>query len=98
MMLSFFLVSASGFSKAGATVIQLMVAATWPVASIGASAAGSVLRRSTLAGSMPFACSTSGQATFEDEKVAVATFLPTTSLSAAMPEPSVVKIASGCRV
>lgn len=47
---------------------------------------------------MPFACSSSGQATFDDEKVAVAIFLPATSLSVVMPEPSVVKIASGCRV
>jgi len=50
----------------------------------------------TLAGSMPLRSSSSGQTTLEAEKVGVATVLPTMSLKLLMPEPSVVKKASGC--
>jgi hypothetical protein len=74
MTLSFLPVSAKVLMKAGATVTQLMVPATLPAASIGASAPGSALSTSTLAGSMPFALSTSGHTTFDEEKVAVAMF------------------------
>ncbi len=83
-------------TKPGATVSQLMVASTLPVASIGASAPGSSLSSLTLAGSMPLRSSSSGQTTLEAEKVGVATVLPTMSLKLSMPEPSVVKKASGC--
>src|ERR1700722_16333512 len=93
--LSFLPDSASGCSNAGATVTQLIVAATFPEASIGASAPGSALSRSTLAASTPFDLSKSGQTTFDDEKVAVAMVLPATSLMLEIPDVSVVNSASG---
>src|SRR5436305_987233 len=96
MIFSFLPTSASALTNAGEAVDQLMVASTWPVASIGTSAAGSTLSRVTLLASTPFALRISGQITFDAVKVAVATRLPSTSLSDLMLDPSTVNSASGC--